>query len=81
MTRWLQIVLGVRSPADGALPIARDLIAARPDRDIDPNDGGARCDEMNSAEADPGQHRERRQDRPGGQTVQAVGQIHRMRGR
>jgi ceramide glucosyltransferase len=31
----LQIVLGVRSSADGALPIARALIAARPDRDID----------------------------------------------
>jgi ceramide glucosyltransferase len=31
----LQIVLGVRSPSDGALPIARGLIAARPDRDID----------------------------------------------
>jgi ceramide glucosyltransferase len=31
----LQIVLGVRSPADGALPVARALIAACPDRDID----------------------------------------------
>ena len=30
----MQIVFGVRSPGDGALPIARRIIAERPDRDI-----------------------------------------------
>jgi ceramide glucosyltransferase len=30
----VQIVFGVRSPDDGALPIARRIIAARPERDI-----------------------------------------------
>ncbi|HWD58881.1 MAG TPA: bacteriohopanetetrol glucosamine biosynthesis glycosyltransferase HpnI [Stellaceae bacterium] len=30
----LQIVFGVRSDSDGALPVARRVIAARPDRDI-----------------------------------------------
>jgi ceramide glucosyltransferase len=32
--RAVQIVFGVRSPGDGALPIARALIRNRPDRDI-----------------------------------------------